>query len=368
MERSKQIIKTSMVGVATNLVLAGFKAAAGLLAGSISIVLDAVNNLSDVLSSVVTIIGTKLSQLKPDREHPFGHGRIEYFTAIIVSVLVMAAGVSSLFQSIDDLADSEKPHYSTVTLIVVIVAIVTKLLLGRYVKRQGEKLASDSLKASGTDALSDAAITLSTLVGALIMMLWNVSIDGILGIIISLFIIRAGFQMLSSPVNSLLGTAIPPELTKQIKKEISEMDGVHGVFDIILHNYGPEVMIGSVHINVYDTMNAHEIHGLTRKITEEMYNRHGIIMTVGIYAVATGENRRLELQHTVIQTLASHEEIVQVHGFYYFEDENRVSVDVVMDLGVKDEDALRLKLTEELQALIPDVKVTIVIDHLYTGD
>lgn len=142
--------------------------------------------------------------------------------------------------------------------------------------------------------------------------------------------------------------------------------GVHGVFDIILHNYGPNVLIGSLHVNVYDTMDAHEIHGLTRRITEQMFKRHGIILTVGIYAVATGDNKRSQLQSTIMQALAKHSEIVQVHGFYYFEKEHRVSVDIVPDISVHDEAALSVRLTEELKALVPDEEVSIVIDHNYS--
>ena len=172
--------------------------------------------------------------------------------------------------------------------------------------------------------------------------------------------------MLASPINELLGTSISAELTKQIQKEVSDFEGVHGVFDLILHNYGPDVKIGSLHINVYDTMSAHEIHGLTRKISMQMYERHGIIMTVGVYAIATGENRRTELQAKVMQTLAAHKDIVQVHGFYYSEKDNMLSVDVVPDISVRDDVALTNQLTTEIQPLVPDIQVFIVVDHNYT--
>ena len=160
-----------------------------------------------------------------------------------------------------------------------------------------------------------------------------------MGALISIVIIKAGIEMLASPVNELLGTSISAELTKQIIKEVSNFDGVHGVFDLILHNYGPDIKIGSLHINVYDTMSAHEIHGLTRKITTKMYERHGIIMTVGVYAVTTGENRHAELQTKVMQTLAAHKDIVQVHGFYYSEKDRMLSVDVVPDISIHDDAA-----------------------------
>ena len=366
MNRSQKIIRTSIIGIVANVLLASFKAVVGLLAGSVAIVMDAVNNLSDALSSVITIIGTKLSERPADRQHPFGFGRVEYFSAIIIAVLVLCAGVTSLIESMKKIIEPTDPDYTTVTLIVVSVAIVVKLILGQFVKKQGQQLKSDALIASGSDALFDAVITLATLISAGIMLLWNVSLDGILGALISLVIIKAGFEMLASPVNELLGARISPELVRDIKQEVGAFEGVHGVFDIILHNYGPNLLIGSLHISVLDTMDAHQIHGLTRRISEQMFEKHGIIMTVGVYAIATGENKRSQLQSTVMQALAKHPEIVQVHGFYYFEKEHRVSVDVVPDISVHDEVALCAQLTKELKALVTDEEISIVVDHNYS--
>ncbi len=337
-DRSTQIIRTSWIGIAANVLLAAFKAGVGILASSVAIVMDAVNNLSDALSSVITIVGTKLSQRPADRKHPFGFGRIEYFSAIIIAVIVLSAGITSLIESVKKIFHPTEPSYTTVTLVVIVVAIAVKIVLGLFVKRKGTQLKSDALIASGSDALFDAIITLATLVSAGIMLLWNVSIDGYLGALISLVIIKAGIEMLASPV----------------------------VYDLILHNYGPDVKIGSLHVSVYDTMSAHDIHGLTRKISTQMFMRHGIIMTVGVYAIATGENRMTELQTQVIQTLSAHQEIVQVHGFYYSERDKMLSVDVVPDISVHDDAALIAQLTAEIQPLVPGMDVVVVVDHNYS--
>ena len=365
MDRSKQIIRTSVIGIVTNVLLAGFKALVGLLAHSVAIVLDAVNNLSDALSSVITIIGTKLSVRPADREHPFGYGRVEYFTAIIISVIVLTTGITSLVESVKKIINPTQPDYTTVTLIVIIAAILTKLVLGWYVRNQGKKLESDALIASGSDALFDAVITLATLVSAGIMLIWNVSLDGYLGVLISIVIIKAGIEMLASPINQLLGARVSADLTHQMKSEILELEGVQGVYDIILHGYGPNLSIGSLHISVPDTMDAHQIHGLTRKISEMMAERHGIIMTVGIYANATGNNCHADLQKVVTQTLTQQEHVLQVHAFYYYESDNRVSVDVVPDLTVTDDQAFVNSLTEKLQPILKDQQISIVIDHNY---
>ena len=366
MDRSKQIIRTSVVGIVANVLLAGFKALVGLLAHSVAIVLDAVNNLSDALSSVITIIGTKLSVKPADRKHPFGYGRVEYFTAIIIAVIVLTTGITSLIESIKKIIHPTQPDYTTVTIVVIIVAILAKLGLGWYVRRQGKKLDSDALVASGSDALFDAVITLATLVSAGIMLIWNVSIDGYLGALISLVIVKAGIEMLASPINQLLGARASEELVHEIKTEIMEMEGVQGVFDIILHGYGPNLSIGSLHIGIPDTMTAHEIHGLTRQIAEKMIARHGIVMTVGVYANATGDDRLAKLQGTVVQTLAGQEHVQQVHGFYYDEARNLLSVDVVPDMTVTDDQAFTQSLLARLKQVLPDKQVSILIDHNYS--
>ena len=366
MDRSKQIIRTSVIGIITNVLLAGFKALVGLLAHSVAIVLDAVNNMSDALLSVITIIGTKLSVRPADKEHPFGYGRVEYFTAIIISAIVLTTGITSLVESVKKIINPTLPDYTTITLIVIIAAILTKLVLGWYVRKQGQKLESDALIASGSDALFDAVITLATLISAGIMLIWNVSLDGYLGVLISAVIIKAGIEMLASPINQLLGASVSAELTRQIKSEILEMEGVQGVYDIIVHGYGPNLSIGSLHISVPDTMGAYQIHGLTRNISELMMSRHGIIMTVGIYANPTGSNRHAELQKEVIQTLTQQDHVIQVHGFYYYESDNRVSIDVVPDMTVTDDEAFINLLTDKLKPILKDTPITIVIDHNYT--
>ena len=366
MDRSKQIIRTSVVGIVANVLLAGFKALVGLLAHSVAIVLDAVNNLSDALSSVVTIIGTKLSVKPADRKHPFGYGRVEYFTAIIIAVIVLTTGITSLIESIKKIIHPTQPDYTTVTLVVIIVAILAKLALGWYVRRQGKKLDSDALVASGSDALFDAVITLATLISAGIMLIWNVSIDGYLGALISLVIIKAGIEMLASPINQLLGARASEDLVHEIKTEIMGMEGVQGVYDIILHGYGPNLSIGSLHIGIPDTMTAHQIHGLTRQIAEQMMARHGIVMTVGVYANATGDDKLAELQGAVVKTLAGLDKVRQVHGFYYDEERNLLSVDVVPDISVTDDQAFVQNLQDRLKEVLPDQQICILIDHNYS--
>ena len=198
-ERQSKIIRTSVVGILANVALAAFKAGVGLLANSIAVVLDAVNNLSDALSSVITIVGMKLASKPADKEHPFGHGRIEYFTALIIALIVLAAGVTSLIESVKKILNPEPSDFTVVSLIIIGVAIFVKLVLGRYVKRAGEEVNSDALIASGEDARFDAVISLTTLISAGVMMLFGLQLDGWLGAAIALVIIKAGVEMVLSP-------------------------------------------------------------------------------------------------------------------------------------------------------------------------
>jgi cation diffusion facilitator family transporter len=368
MDRNQEIIRTSVVGIVANVLLAAFKAAVGVLAGSIAIIMDAVNNLSDALSSVITILGTKLSERPADRMHPFGHGRVEYFSAIVIAIIVLAAGLSSLVESVKKLFNPTEPDYTTFTLVVIVVAITVKLVLGRYVKAKGQKLRSDSLIASGADALFDAVITLSTLISAIIMLLWQVSVDGYLGTIISLVIIKSGVGMLRSPINELLGSRVSCDLVREIKAEVMSFDGVYGVFDLILHTYGPDTMIGSLHVNVLDSTTASQIHSLERNISMRLFEKFGIIATVGIYAINTGGTAASRMQHDIMKRVFEVPGIESAHGFFVDFSRNIITFDIIPTYDSRDDNALRASLVSSLQQDYPDFHFSVVIDHNYSEE
>ena len=213
MDRDKKIIKVSIFGIIVNIILVIFKAVIGLIVNSIAIILDAVNNLSDALSSIITIIGTKLSSNRPDKKHPYGYGRIEYFSSVIIAVIVLVAGLTSLKESIEKIIHPEPAAYSVISLVIVIVAVFVKFFFGRYVKKQGEKLNSGSLVASGTDAISDSILSLSTFVAAIISMSFHISLEGYLGVIISLFILKSAYEILKETVNDMIGVRADSETT-----------------------------------------------------------------------------------------------------------------------------------------------------------
>ena len=249
-DRGRVIIRTSLVGVAVNVLLAASKAVVGLAVNSIAIILDAVNNLSDVMSSVVTIAGAKLAGKKPDKKHPLGHGRIEYLSTMIVAAIILYAGITSLVASVRKIIHPEKAEYTAVSLAVVGVAVAAKLALGTFVRKTGERVKSGSLVASGSDALFDAVLSSSVLLSAVIYILFGVSLEAWVGVIIAGFIIKAGIGMLAENLDDILGQRADRELVSALKKTICEEENVLGAYDLILHSYGPEKIIGSVHVEI----------------------------------------------------------------------------------------------------------------------
>lgn len=248
MNREKSIVRASIIGIVSNVVLVGLKMLVGIIAGSIAIILYAVNNLTDILSSVVTIVGTKLANRRPDSGHPFGHGRSEYISALVVGIIIFLTGVMSFFESVPKVITPELADYSWATITVVVLAIIVKLALGIYIRRMGRKYDSRSLTASGMDALFDAILSFATLVGIAVTLILHISIDGILGIIISLFIIRTSFEIMLQASDDILGGTIDRELMRKIKQQICTFPEVSGAYDLMLHNYGPTDHIGSVQI------------------------------------------------------------------------------------------------------------------------
>lgn len=362
--REKQITKTSVIGILANIFLAGFKALVGLISGSIAIVLDAVNNLTDALSSVITIAGIKLAKRKPDNEHPFGHGRVEYFSAILISGIVLAAGIMSLVESVKKIIHPELPDYTAITIIIVAVAVVVKLLLGRYVKAQGEKYNSDALVASGSDASFDAIISASTLLAAAITLIFHITVDGIIGAVISAFIIKAGVELFMEALGSVLGARPDSEATKAIKQTIREIDGVNGAYDLILHNYGPNTAIGSVHIEIPADMSAEQLHRLTKKIQLTVIEKFHVFLTVGVYAIDEAHNpQRKEINDLAL----AHSGVLGTHGIYIDDEGKYSSFDVLTDFTVADKLALNAALVREVrEKVLPDYTIDISFDTNYS--
>ena len=363
MDRTKKIIKVSFIGILTNLVLVGFKAFIGFLAGSMAIILDAVNNLTDALSSLVTIVGTKLAAKKPDKKHPFGYGRIEYITSLIIGVIILVAGISGVSSSIDKIIHPTTPDYSAVTIIIISVAILVKIVLGLYFTKSGKTLNSDSLKASGKDALFDAVLSASTLVAVIVGLIWkDVNIEGYIGILISIFIVKAGVEILLETLSGIIGDRIDPKLSTALKEKITSIPEVNGAYDLILHNYGPEKLIGSIHIELDDKLTANEIHSLTRKISDEVFSEFGIILTVGIYATNNIDPETLEIKEYLISLINEHKEIINYHGFYVDKSRMVITIDMIFDFKCKNAYEIKEEIVKKMQEKYSEFYFDIILD------
>ena len=361
-DREKTIVRTSVIGIIANVLLAAFKAAVGIISNSIAVTLDAVNNLSDALSSVITIIGAKLGAKKPDKKHPLGYGRIEYLSSMIVAAIVLYAGITSLVESVKKIIHPEAADYGMVSLIIIAVAIIVKLLLGRYVKKQGEKVNSGALVASGKDASFDAILSASVLASAIVFLVWGISLEAYVGVIISIVIIKAGIEMMIETLNDIIGQRGDAEMSKQIKRLVNEEPEVRGAYDLNLFNYGPDKYYGSVHMELPDTMTVDEVDVLTRKIQLKVYQETGVILTgIGVYSYNTSNDEAAEIRNTVQHTILSHDWALQMHGFYVDTINKTMRFDVVVSFDIDHKEALDI-MTGEVKKLYPDYDVQIIPD------
>ncbi len=362
-DRKNIIVRTSIIGIISNIFLASFKAVVGFFSNSIAIILDAVNNLSDVLSSVITIVGTKLAGKAPDKEHPYGHGRIEYLSAMIISIIIFYAGASSLIESIKKIIFPEKPNYTVISLVIILIAILVKIILGLYVKKVGKQVNSESLIGSGTDALMDSIISSSTLLAAIIYIIFGLSLEAWIGAIISVIIIKSGIDMLKSTLSQILGERVDNDIAKNIKDTVCSFEEVYGAYDLILNNYGPDVYLGSIHIEIPDTMKANEIDELTRKIMYEVYKKHNVILSaVGIYSFNTKDKDSIKIRENVNKIVHSYKSVLQMHGFYYNKIDKTIHFDIIIDYDDENKTKTYKEIFDKVQSLYKDCKLQITMD------
>ena len=361
-DRDKIIIQTSVIGILANILLAVFKAFAGIMSNSIAVTLDAVNNLSDALSSVITIIGNKLGSKAPDKNHPLGYGRIEYLSAMIVAGIVLYAGITSIIESVKKIINPATPEYTSITLLILAVAIIVKLVLGSYVKKRGEIANSGALIASGADATFDSVLSLSVLLSALLYIFTGISLEAYVGVIISAVIIKAGIDMMIETLNDILGKRTDPKTTAHLKELLTEEPQVRGAYDIFITNYGPDKNYASVHLELPDVMTVEEVDELTRKLQEKVYQEMGItLIGVGVYSYNTKNDEAGKIHNTVMETVMNHEWVLQLHGFFVEVDKKQMRFDVVMSFDIDWDEGLDI-LQKEVNELYPDYEVQIVSD------
>ena len=366
MERSKRIVQISVLGIVVNFIMSAAKGVVGMVTGSVAIMMDAVNNLSDMLGSVITIVGTKLAGKAPDKKHPYGYGRIEHISTVTISCLVLFAGFTALRESVSSILEPEAANYSAVSLAIVACAALTKFLLGRFVQREGKKYNADSLIASGTEAVFDSAVSLSTLVAAGISIVWHISVEGWLGALIAALILKAGVELLLQSLNDVIGARVDKKLSVNLKKDICKHPNVLGAYDLVLHRYGPDRMIGSVHVELPDEISAREIHRLTQDITGDVLRDYGITLTVGIYATNTTNEESARMREALLGLVAQEPDILQMHGFYMDAEKQQVTFDLVIDFRSKRRIEIRDAVIEQMRERYPGYAFSVRLDRDYS--
>ena len=360
--RDKLIVKVSITGIITNIFLVIFKITIGLLSSSISVVLDGINNLTDVISSIVTIVGTKLASRKPDKKHPLGHGRIEYIATMIVAAIILYAGVTAGKAAIESIFEKQEATYHLLSLFIIAVAVLAKIILGTYVIKKGKIANSGALIGSGKDALYDAILSGSVFICAIINYFTGWKLEAYVGIVVAVFIIRAGVELMIETLNEILGKRADPETALKIKEVICTHDQVLGAYDLFITNYGPNRNYASVHIELPDTMTVEEVDVLTREIERDVYMQTGVILTgVGVYSYNTKDDEASAIRNKVSELVMANEWALQMHGFYVDVKKKTMRFDVVLSFDIAQKEGIGI-LQKTMTENFPEYQIMIIPD------
>lgn len=361
--RFKLVLKTSIVGIVTNVLLATFKTVIGLITNSIAIVSDGINNFSDATSSLITIIATAMAGKEPDKKHPFGHGRLEYLSSLAIAGIILYAGITSFIESVKSIISHETSDYSTVSLVIVGVAVAVKIVLSVYTQKMGKKADSDALIASGKDALLDSVVSLTTLIAALIYIFADISLEAWLAAVISLLIVKTGIEVLKDTVSKILGEPADIETVIDIKKTIASFEGVNGAYDLVVNDYGPGRQLASVHIEIDSTFSVDMIDRLARKITDTVMKKHGVYLTaIGIYSKNLSDKDVHDMEMEIRKLALSCEMVKGMHGFYLDKEDKDVRFDLVISLEKGDRRSYYNKAVETIREKYPDYTFTVGMD------
>lgn len=360
--REGVISATSILNVSVNLIVALFKIIVGVLASSIAIISEGVNNATDALTSVMTFIGNKLANKKRDAKHPFGYGRVEYLTNLIISLIILVSGIELLISSIKLIIHPEKLNISFFSLFVVAVTAIVKFLLGTFTISEGKRVSSDALEAIGKDCRNDSFISLATIISALVFLFTNKSIDAYAGVFTSSMVIKAGYEILSSTVSELLGQPADHELVSKLYREIRQTDGVINAVDMVLHNYGPEIYSGSCNLEIDHKKSVGEVYDILHALQMKIMYEYHIAMVFGLYAVDKDSRISKKLHKQIAEYVKAHEHIKSYHAIYFDKHSNKLYCDLVVDYEIHDFDEVIRDFTSYLKELYPDRDIIVNID------
>ncbi len=365
-DRQKIITRTSLVGIITNIVLVLVKAFVGLASGSVSIVNDAVNNAADCVSAAVTMIFYNIGKRRPTRKHPLGYGRMEYLSALIVSMLVVFTGIQCLSSSIEAIRHPTTVSMSALAYSLIVISILAKVFLSVLSRKAGKSIDSDALIATGKDALSDVLVTSLTLISALFSHFTDAPVDGIAGVAVSLFILYSGISTIYDTTSSIMGERADEATVEKIRSIVAKHPPLAGGYDIILHNYGPERTLGTCNVEVPIDAHAEDIFDAMTDATKDIMAETGIYFTFGLYAVNNYRSDVKEMMDKVLATMkATSSHVISLHAFHVHFDTHTVHFDVVVDFKVRNYLELTKRLDTALRLVFPDYTFEFTIDPEY---
>lgn len=313
--RTSYGILASIVGIFCNLLLFGAKLFIGLLVNSVSVMADAFNNLSDAASSIIGFIGVKMAGKPADADHPFGHGRIEYISAFIVAFLVIQVGFSLFKTSVGKILHPELMTFKWISVVILILSICVKFWLSAFNRKLGKRINSKVMLATAADAMGDVVTTGAAALSLLVFGLWNVNIDGIIGLMVSAAVLFAGYNIAKDTLAPLIGEAIPPEVYEEISSFVEGFDGILGTHDLIVHNYGPSKSMASIHAEVSAGAEIAESHAIVDRIEREAARKMGLLLVIHMDPVET-DNERLNTYRKMLENVLADVDVrLSFHDF-----------------------------------------------------
>ena len=364
-------VLASIVGIFCNVFLFAVKFAVGLVMRSVSVTADAFNNLSDAGSSIISFVGVKMAEKPADKDHPFGHGRIEYIAALVVSFLVLEVGFTFLKDSIGKIRNPETLNFQLVSVVILILSIAVKLWLGLFNRKLGEKIDSKVMMAVFTDSMGDVVTTAATILSLIFFAVTGINIDGIVGVGVALVVMWAGVGIARDTLEPLIGEAIDPEVYRQIKHFVEGYDGIEGTHDLIVHNYGPGRSMASIHAEVPNDVDIEQSHEIIDRIERDAGKELGIFLVIHMDPIETRDESVLKIRQKTVDTLKAIDPECSLHDFRVVHGEHQINLifDLVVPIDYDDEkkDALTLRLTERLKGADPRYECVITVESDYVA-
>lgn len=360
------------VGIACNLLLFLLKLVVGLLVHSVSVTSDAFNNLSDAASSVISFIGVRMADRPADKEHPFGHGRIEYISALVVSFLVMEVGLTLFKSSLDKIFHPDTLRFSLPSLVILTASIAVKLWMAHFNRVLGQKINSSVMKAAAADSIGDVLATSATILTLAVYGIWGWNIDGIVGLIVSIVIIIAGFNIAKDTLTPLLGEAVSQTTAQEISHFVEQYDGIIGTHDLIVHNYGPNRSMASIHAEVPNDVNIEVSHEIIDQIEKDALSQLGIFLVIHMDPIAVGDKRLQTYKEQVLKILRALDPAYTLHDFRMVNGERHINLifDLVVpsDFPMEQDRALAQQVNQLMQQTDPQCSCVITIERSFCAD